>query len=353
MGNTTGWAPSVARELGLKNELNYQSYEGGRVTVNLECSTCPKIREVSFAKRFPPDVFKKKLNELGWDVKKKGKHRCPTCVSHGNKGTIKQTVNTENRMAETVKVSRNGTQTSLTINKDDDLFKTFVGEDGRPNAYWSMEYSIDRDGLPLLIVSRQKAPEDGKKRERGKAKGSITTSSGAYLLQVANGATEGVNRVIEFSPTIAELKSQQGRHITFELPRSIKSVERMMPDSFKPTSPTEVQKAIKPKPEPVKKPKTLSVPEPETPVEVAVKEKPAPTPETKPVVQQEPQPAKEAWSSPAKRQQLEPSPFINKHSIGLVYAVKVVNHYKSMMGDDLDLTIDPETGQLNAMASIS
>ena len=337
-----GWANTVAQNLGLKNPLDYQSHEGGRVTIHLECSTCPKIRDVSFPKRYPPNVLRKKLLELGWDLRKKGKGRCPTCVSHGNTGTIKQIKNTENTVEDTIKVTRGKNQTSLTISPKDDLFKTFV-EDGSPSAYWSMEYVIDRTGTPQLIVSRQAPPSDGKTREKGKARGSMHPS-GNYMLQCANGATKGVEKVIEFGTLSAQLENQQGRHIILNLPNGVKAAERI-PTKFTPTSPSQVKESIPAPPPPPPTP-PVTKPAAEQKAEVIEETKP----ETKPAPA--PKPVEENWHQPVKKNNLEPSPFMNKHSIGLVYAVKMVNHYKQIMGDDLDLTID-ENGRLNAMAAIS
>jgi hypothetical protein len=309
---------SVASELGLKSALDFDMQEGGRVTVHLECTDCSNKTDVQIARRFPPEVFRKKLIEQGWDLKR-GKCRCPIC----NTSKTKQE---EMSVMHKIKATHSDKSTALMISSEHDLFKTFVGEDGKPLDYWSMEYSIDRAGEPVLILSRQSPPEEGKLKERGKARGSVI-NNGNYILQVGNGVIPGEERVQFFSSTEIELISNQGRHMTFALPKSFKKPEKI--PGFSPAP------AVK-QPEPVKA-------EPLKPVERVEPKPPAPQPE----------PARIAEQIMGEQPRIRPPHHrgIDKNSVGLVHAIQMINYYKHLMGDNLLLSIE-EDGTLRAIADI-
>lgn len=326
-----GWENSVAHQLGIQ-QLEYKQLEGGRVCVLLSCHACPKTMEVYFGRRYPPEVFKKKLQERGWDTRP-GKIRCISCFKANRKAHRAKFDNTPSNQVQIIKeasmrhprVANSETLTTIVIPCDNDLYDMFVSN-GHARAHWSYTFITDpKTNEKQLLVKKEEVKGD---RVPGFSKGSVNKKSKDFTAQISKSKIEGSENIKIFSPSTSTVIKKTNDYVILSLPEA--ATDKPTTNQYKPVSPAEVRSSI---PEKVKA--------------VQVKEEP------KIVDKPDPTPVKEEVKSSVEMMKTVSVPKTNiifdKDTIGIYHAIEVLNMYKSVMGDKLVFNVN-EAGMLNALA---
>ena len=140
---TNSWAASIAHDLGMPGEIKFKSLVNGRTEVHISCTACHKEFEIYLSKRLPPEGFRQKLRNQGWDTRP-GKIRCTTCNSTNRRSSPKSESNQFEQLkaddpTPNAKMMANSTAITLIIPKSNELFKLFADEENKGMAHWSME----------------------------------------------------------------------------------------------------------------------------------------------------------------------------------------------------------------------
>lgn len=346
MQKVNAWEKAVAKELGLP-ELSFTSLEGGRVELHLPCRFDGVLFDIHFSKRLPPEAICKKLQQVGCSTRAK-KFLCPNHAVKQNAGDHQPPlgeVQMERQLPPPVaKISKNDVGLSLTVPKGSPILENFVDEKFNPIAYWGMEITHDQNGVAQLILER-KTPPEGQTKARGMARGTFNEKGNVFSATMSNTMIDGVHQINNVGATPIEFDKQSGKFLIFTLPDSMKAPAKI------------------PVPEALKEPAPVPKPKPEVVSEIITKK---PEPVAQPVVEQVKEKVVEevaevigALSRPAPAEMpsgvemmsekpRRPARIItSKNDIGLHHAVEMIHYYKSILGDNMEMSI--ENGKLKVI----
>jgi hypothetical protein len=229
----------------------------------------------------------------------------------------------------------------LSIPKSSPLFST-VAKNRQVLAWWAMEAVSNPDlkGEPFLALRYRGPVKEGEATRRpGMLRGSFN-ASGEWQATVMNSRLPAIAKLGPFAAVPLRLLRQEGDDLVFKLPPANL---RKRPAGYNYPEPP-AEKLAPPAPPAVKKLEPRAhhgIPEPA----------PVPPPPRAPVParEKEPPPAEHAHHQKVHLDERPLQLVLPKEPVSLQRAIRIVNHHKEKMGDNLSLSITPE-GYLLAIA---
>jgi hypothetical protein len=219
----------------------------------------------------------------------------------------------------------------LSIPKSSHLFST-VAKGRQVVAWWSMEAVSNPDlkGEPFLALRYRGPVKEGEATRRpGMLRGSFN-ASGEWQATVMNTRLPAIAKLGPFAAVPLRLLRQEGDDLVFKLPPANL---RKRPAGYNYPDTTPAENLTPPAPPAVKKLEPVAAPlPPRAPVPAREKEPP--------------------HADPHQKVHLDERPLqlvLPKEPVSLQRAIRIINHNKEKMGDNLSLSITPE-GYLLAIA---